>query len=141
MVLWSSDRFFLVNPLSYFSFQSVIHVKGHGMCYHLGGPLAFNWKEYMYTQRVYLSQYLCGHCPYVLYHNMKHSSPVVSTINLGIVKLSAYSNRKPNNVNSYNLGNKYTEEYELVDGSKRYLKCVECVNVILKNSSNFHHTS
>ena len=30
------DRFFMVNPLSYFSFQPVLHDwynKGHGMCY------------------------------------------------------------------------------------------------------------
>ena len=38
----SSDRSFMVNPLSYFSFQPVLHDwcnKGRGMCYHVYGVM------------------------------------------------------------------------------------------------------
>ena len=49
----SSDRSFMVDPLSYFSFQPVLHDwcnKGHGMCYPVWDDaykrnLAANWKE------------------------------------------------------------------------------------------------
>ena len=37
-----SDRSFLVDPLSYFSFQSVLHhwcIKGRGMCYSVSGMM------------------------------------------------------------------------------------------------------
>ena len=50
----SSDRSFMVDSLSYFSFQSVLHDwcnKGHGMCYpvcgmmHIKEPLLLNGKS------------------------------------------------------------------------------------------------
>ena len=57
----SSDRFFMVDPLSYFSFQPVLHDwcnKGRGMCYpvcgimHIKQPLLLIKRAAMWRQRV-----------------------------------------------------------------------------------------
>ena len=63
----------LVSPLSYFSFQPVLHDwcnKGRGMCYpvHIKEPLLSIGKSSpMWQQRV-SSHYLCGPLPYVWRH-------------------------------------------------------------------------
>ena len=55
----------MVDPLSYFSFQSVLHDwcnKGRGMCYPVCGKVA------RATATGFLFRYLSGPLPYVRFH-------------------------------------------------------------------------
>ena len=64
-----SDRFLTLDPLSYFSFQPVLHDwcnKGRGMCYHVCGmvhikePLLLIVKSSPCGSSWFLSRYLSG---------------------------------------------------------------------------------
>ena len=70
-----SDRSFMVDPLSYFSFQPVVHDwcnKDHGMCYpfcgmmHIKEPL--ERVAHVMAALGFLSRYLSGSLPYVRRH-------------------------------------------------------------------------
>ena len=67
----------MVDPLSYFSFQPVLHnwcKKGHGMCYpvcgivHIKEPLLLIENVAHVVAVGFLSQYLSGPLPYVRRH-------------------------------------------------------------------------
>ena len=70
-----SDQSFMVDPLSYFSFQPVLHDwcnKGRGMCYsvcgmmHIKQPLLLIGKNSSCGSSGFpLSRYLTGHLPHV----------------------------------------------------------------------------
>ena len=65
----SSDRSLMVDPLSYFSFQTVFYDwcnKGHGMCYLVCGMVHI--KEPLLLISGFLSRYLNGSLPYVRRH-------------------------------------------------------------------------
>ena len=73
----SSDRSFMVDPLSYFSFQPVIHdwgIKGRGMCYpvcgmvHIKQLLLLIGKSTHVGVAGFLSRYVNGPLPYVRRH-------------------------------------------------------------------------
>ena len=70
----SSDRSLMVDPLSYFSFQLVLHDwcnKGRGICYpvcavmHIKEPLLLIGKRSPFAAAGFLSRYLSGPLPYV----------------------------------------------------------------------------
>ena len=66
----SSDRSFMVDPLSYFSFQPVLHDwcnKGRGMCYPLCGMMHIKEPLLLIAYVLaagFLSRYLSGPSPY-----------------------------------------------------------------------------
>ena len=66
-----------VDPLSYFSFQAVLHDwcnKGRGMCYpvcgmvHIKEPLLLNERVTRVAAASFLSHYLSGPLPYIRRH-------------------------------------------------------------------------
>ena len=59
----------MVDSLSYFSFQPVLHDwcnKGRGMCYLVSGLMYIKEPEIIAYEPAagFLSRYLCGHLPY-----------------------------------------------------------------------------
>ena len=66
----SPDRSFMVDPLSYFSFQPVLHDwcnKGRGMCYPVCGMMHIT-EHLLLIENSFLSHYPSDPLPYVRRH-------------------------------------------------------------------------